>query len=120
MLSARDKYHRRLKRSRARLAKVSGDRLRLSVFRSNMNIYAQIIDDGKRHTVVSASSLDKELRSELKNGSTKSAATKVGELIAKRAKKAGISKIVFDRGPYVYHGRVRSLAEAARENGLEF
>ena len=91
---------------------------RLNVFRSNSNIFAQIIDDEKGITLVSASSIDKELK--LENGGNKEAATKVGELIAKRAKKANISKVVFDRGGYLYHGRVAALADAARENGLEF
>lgn len=91
---------------------------RLNVFRSNNNIFAQIIDDEKAITLVSASSIDKELK--LENGSNVEAATKVGELIANRAKKAKISKVTFDRGGYLYHGRVKALAEAARENGLEF
>ena len=91
---------------------------RLNVFRSNSNIFAQIIDDSEGKTLVSASSIDKELK--LQNGGNVEAATKVGELIAKRAKKAKITKVVFDRGGYLYHGRVKALAEAARENGLEF
>ena len=91
---------------------------RLNVFRSNNNIFAQIIDDTKGVTLVSASSIDKGLK--LKNGGNIEAAVKVGELIAKRAKKAKITKVVFDRGGYLYHGRVKALAEAARENGLEF
>ncbi len=91
---------------------------RLNVFRSNQNIFAQIIDDEKAVTLVSASSIDKELK--LENGGNVEAAAKVGELIAKRAKKAKISKVKFDRGGYQYHGRVKALAEAARENGLEF
>lgn len=91
---------------------------RLNVFRSNKNIFAQIIDDEKGVTLVSASSIDKELK--LTNGGNIEAATKVGELIAKRAKKAKISKVTFDRGGYLYHGRVEALANAARENGLEF
>mgnify|MGYP002857157785 CR=1 FL=1 len=91
---------------------------RLNVFRSNNNIFAQIIDDEKAVTLVSASSIDKELK--LKNGGNVEAATKVGELLAKRAKKAKITKVVFDRGGYQYHGRVEALANAARENGLEF
>lgn len=101
-------------------AKVSGtaDVPRLNVFRSNGNIFAQIIDDEKGVTLVSASTIDKELK--LANGGNVEAATKVGELIAKRAKKAKIEKVVFDRGGYLYHGRVKALAEAARENGLEF
>ena len=91
---------------------------RLNVFRSNSNIFAQIIDDSEGKTLVSASSIDKELK--LQNGGNVEAAKKVGELIAKRAKKAKITKVVFDRGGYLYHGRVKALAEAARENGLEF
>ena len=91
---------------------------RLNVFRSNSNIFAQIIDDEASKTLVSASSIDKELK--LENGGNAEAAVKVGELLAKRAKKAKITKVVFDRGGYLYHGRVKALAEAARENGLEF
>ena len=91
---------------------------RLNVFRSNSNIFAQIIDDEASKTLVSASSIDKELK--LENGGNVEAAKKVGELLAKRAKKAKISKVVFDRGGYLYHGRVKALADAARENGLEF
>ena len=91
---------------------------RLSVYRSNSNIFAQLIDDENGVTLVSASSIDKDLK--LANGSNIEAATKVGELLAKRAKKAKIEKVVFDRGGYLYHGRVKALAEAARENGLEF
>jgi len=90
---------------------------RLCVFRSNTNIYAQIIDDEKGSTLVSASSLDKDLK--LKNNNVE-AATKVGEALAKKAKKAGISQVVFDRGGYMYHGKIKALADAARENGLEF
>ena len=90
---------------------------RLCVFRSNTNIYAQIIDDEKGATLVSASSLDKDLKLKTLNIE---AAAKVGEDLAKKAKKAGIKCVVFDRGGYKYHGRVKALAEAARENGLEF
>ena len=91
---------------------------RLNVFRSNKNIFAQIIDDEKGVTLVSASSIDKELN--LKNGGNVEAAAKVGELIAKRAKNKKITKVTFDRGGYLYHGRVEALTNAARENGLEF
>ena len=91
---------------------------RLCVFRSNKGIYAQIIDDENRTTLVSASSLDKDLK--IKNGSNVEAATVVGKSIAEKAKKAKITKVVFDRGGYLYHGRVAALADAARENGLEF
>ena len=100
--------------------KVSGtaNTPRLNVFRSNKNIFAQIIDDEAAVTLVSASSIDKELK--LENGSNIEAAAKVGELLAKRAKKQKITKVTFDRGGYQYHGRVEALANAARENGLEF
>ena len=91
---------------------------RLNVFRSNGNIFAQIIDDKAGNTLVSASSIDKELN--LKNGGNIEAAKEVGKLLAERAKKLKIKKVVFDRGGYLYHGRVQALAEAARENGLEF
>ena len=90
---------------------------RLCVFRSNTNIYAQIINDENGSTLVSASSLDKDLK--IKNLNVE-AASKVGESLAKKAKKAGIKTVVFDRGGYKYHGRIKALAEAARENGLEF
>ena len=110
---------RKARHSRIR-TKLSGtsDSPRLSVFRSNKQITAQIIDDEKGITLVSASSMDKDLK--IENGGNIEAATKVGELIAKRAKKANITKVVFDRGGYLYHGRVEALAEAARSNGLEF
>ena len=91
---------------------------RLCVFRSNTEIYAQIIDDESRTTLASASSLDKDLK--IKNGGNVEAAKVVGKSIAEKAKKAKITKVVFDRGGYLYHGRVKALAEAARENGLEF
>ena len=96
----------------------SATKPRLNVFRSNANITAQIIDDEKGITLVSASSLEKELN--LKNGGNIEAAKVIGAEIAKRAKKANIKEVVFDRGGYLYHGRVKALAEAARENGLEF
>ena len=116
------------KESRSDLRKVRHERIRekvfgtnevprLAVYRSNTNIYAQIINDEEGITLVSASSLDKSLN--IKNNNVLGA-SKVGESIAKKAKKAGISKVVFDRGGYQYHGKVKALAEAARENGLEF
>ncbi|NLM62946.1 MAG: 50S ribosomal protein L18 [Mollicutes bacterium] len=91
---------------------------RLNIFRSNSNIYAQIIDDETGNTLVSASTVDKELK--LENGGNVEAAKKVGELLAKRAKEAKIIEVKFDRGGYKYHGRVKALAEAARQNGLKF
>ena len=100
----------------------SSERPRLAVFRSQSHIYAQIIDDGTGHTVCSASSLDKELRSGAgsKRGSNVAAAKVVGQLVAARAKEKGISAVVFDRGGFQYHGRVKALADAAREGGLKF
>lgn len=106
--------HKRIRKNLSGTA----DRPRLNVFRSNANITAQIIDDTKGTTLVSASSLEKELN--IKNGGNVEAAKIIGAEIAKRAKKAKIDKVVFDRGGYLYHGRVKALAEAARENGLEF
>jgi large subunit ribosomal protein L18 len=90
------------------------------VFRSNKNIYAQVIDDGASRTVVAASSVDREIRESLKTGADMEAAKQVGELLARRAKAAGCGKLVFDRGGYLYHGRVKALAESAREHGLKF
>ncbi len=92
----------------------------MSVFRSGKHIYAQVIDDRSGVTLVSASSLDKALRGELKTGADKSAAGRVGNELAQRAKAAGVTKVVFDRGGYAYHGRVKALADAAREGGMDF
>ena len=98
----------------------TSERPRLNVFRSLTNIYAQVIDDQQGHTLVSASTIDKDVTEQVK-GKTKSEAAKiVGQVIAQRAKDAGLSKVVFDRGGYKYHGRVAALAEGAREGGLEF
>ncbi len=113
-------YQRRRRRTRNRIRNVSGGKVRLSVFRSNKNIYAQVIDDNAGRTLAAASTLDQELRSNLKTGSDQEAAKQVGLLIAKRAKAAGATELVFDRGGYLYHGRVKALADAARENGLKF
>lgn len=95
-------------------------RPRLSVHRTGKQIYAQVIDDIKGVTLASASTMDKDLREKVKSGSTVAAATEVGKEVAKRAKKAGVEKIVFDRGRYLYHGRVKALADGAREGGLVF
>jgi len=113
-------YQRRRRRTRNRIRKVSGGKVRLSVFRSNKNIYAQVIDDNAGRTLAAASTLDQELRPNLKTGSDMEAAKQVGLLIAERAKAAGATELVFDRGGYLYHGRVKALADAARENGLKF
>ena len=90
------------------------------MFRSGKNIYAQVIDDAQGRTLAAASSLDKDLKATLKTGADKDAATAVGKLLAERALAAGVKQVVFDRGAYLYHGRVKALAEAAREGGLDF
>jgi large subunit ribosomal protein L18 len=112
----RQRIHRRVRQ------KVAGtpERPRLAVYRSLNHIYAQVIDDGAGKTLVSASSIDKEMRKQTKGGGNVATATVVGKAIADRAKAAGISQVVFDRGGYKYHGRVEALAQAAREAGLEF
>ena len=120
MVDSRKLLQRRRRRTRHQIRKVSGGKMRLSVFRSNKNIYAQVIDDGDGSTLAAASTLDQELRSNLKTGADMEAAKQVGALIAKRAKAAGATGLVFDRGGYLYHGRVKALADAARENGLKF
>ena len=111
---------RRKRRVRQALQKASGGRPRLSVFRSSENIYAQIIDDTAGRTLAAASSLEKDLRGALKTGANKDAAKAVGKLVAERAMKAGVKEVVFDRGAYIYHGRIKALADAAREGGLSF
>jgi len=112
--------NRRQERLRFQLRQKSHGRPRLSVFRSSKNIYAQIIDDAAGKTLAAASSLDKSLREALKTGADKDAAAAVGKLVAERALAAGVSEVVFDRGAYMYHGRVKALADAAREGGLAF
>ncbi len=111
---------KRMLRNRSKIRSVSSGRPRLSVFRSAKNISAQIIDDASGKTIVSASSLDKALKGDLPKGSDKEAATKVGKALAERAIKAGVKDVVFDRGGYIYHGRIKALADAAREAGLNF
>ncbi|WP_074381694.1 50S ribosomal protein L18 [Bartonella doshiae] len=120
MVASKNIIQRRAQRIRRRIKMVSNGRPRLSVYRSNQNIYAQIIDDLRGCTLVSASTLEGDLKKSLKSGSDKEAAFAVGKLIAERAKEAGVREVVFDRGAYVYHGRVKALAEAAREGGLHF
>jgi len=111
---------KRRARIRRALKRSANGRPRLSVFRSNKEIYAQVIDDANGKTVASASSMDKDLKPKLSTGGNKAAAEEVGKLIADRAKKAGVEDVVFDRGGYLFHGRVKALAEAAREGGLKF
>jgi large subunit ribosomal protein L18 len=113
-------FERRKQRTRYQLRKKAVDRVRLSVFRSGKHIYAQIIDDTKGITLAAASSVEKELRTAVKNGAGVDAAKAVGTLIAARAKAAKVGAIVFDRGGYIFHGRVKALADAAREAGLAF
>ena len=107
-------------RVRARLRSVSNERPRLSVHRSAQHIYAQVIDDFASKTLASASTLDADLRGSIKSGANVEAAKAVGRLLAERAKAAGVTDVRFDRGGYIFHGRVRALADAAREAGLNF
>jgi large subunit ribosomal protein L18 len=112
----RERIHRRIRK------KISGtpERPRLAVFRSQAHIYAQVIDDGTGRTVCSASSLDETLKKDAKRGANVAAAKAVGSLIATRAKEKGVQAVVFDRGGFQYHGRIKALADAAREGGLKF
>ena len=118
MSALNEGFMRRSHRVRQTLKRVAHGRARLSVFRSSKHIYAQVIDDAKGCTLAAASSLEKELKSTLKTGADKAAASAVGKLLAERAKKAGVDKVVFDRGGYRYHGRIKALADGAREGGL--
>ena len=111
---------RRKARVRRALKATANGRPRLSVFRSSKQIYVQVIDDAAGRTLAAASSLDKDLKASLKTGADKAAAEAVGKLVAERAKAAGVTKVIFDRSGYIYHGRVKAVAEAAREGGLEF
>ena len=111
-------FDRRRRRVRSQLRARAGDRPRLSVHRSGRHIYAQVIDDGAGRTLAAASTLEKDARAQ--TGATVSAATAVGQRIAEAARAAGVTRVVFDRGAYLYHGRVKALADAAREAGLEF
>ena len=115
MKSAAEQMRRRAQRTRTRLRKMGNGRPRLSVFRSTKNIYAQIIDDSEGRTVAAASTLGAK-----SSGANVDAATQVGKDIAAAAKKAGVTTVVFDRGGFLFHGRVKALADAAREGGLEF
>ena len=120
MKTSRDLFARRRSRTRVALRKTSSGRPRLSVHRSLQHTYAQVIDDAQGATLAAASTLDKDLRGDLKNGAGKDAASAVGKLVAERAKAKGVESVVFDRGGYLYHGRVKALAEGAREGGLQF
>jgi large subunit ribosomal protein L18 len=111
---------RRAARVRRAIRKAANGRLRLSVFRSSKHIYAQVIDDAAGRTVASASSREKDLRGKLKTGADAAAAGEVGKLLAERAVSAGVKDVVFDRGRYLFHGRIKALADGAREGGLNF
>jgi large subunit ribosomal protein L18 len=115
-----DRTARRTATVRRKIKLAGGARARLSVFRSSKHIYAQLIDDTKGETLAAASSLEKTLRGDGKKGADIAAANVVGKLIAERAKEKGIKDVVFDRGGYLYHGRIKALADAAREGGLNF
>jgi large subunit ribosomal protein L18 len=120
MTKLKDRIERRKGRVRGVLRIAAGDRTRLSVFRSSKHIYAQLIDDNQGATLASASSLEKDALSDLKTGASVAAAKAVGKLIAERAKQKGVKDVIFDRGSYLYHGRIKALADAAREAGLNF
>jgi large subunit ribosomal protein L18 len=120
MQTSKKLHIRRKQRVRSSLQRTSSGRPRLSVFRSGKHIYAQVIDDAQGRTLAAASSVDGELKGKLKRGADKSAAAEVGKLVASRAVAAGIKEVVFDRGGYLFHGRVKALADAAREGGLTF
>lgn len=122
MITKGDKNKARLKRHLRVRKKITGTtaRPRLSVFRSSKHIYVQLIDDVKGVTIASASTADKELAAQIGNGGNVESARKVGQLVAERAKAKGVTEVVFDRGGYLYHGRIQALADAAREAGLEF
>jgi large subunit ribosomal protein L18 len=118
MVKAADRFLRRRRRTRAALRKHNHGRARLCVFRSSKHIYAQVIDDASGRTLAAASTLDKDLRATIKTGADQAAAEQVGKLVAERAKAAGVQAVVFDRGGYLYHGRVKALADGARAVGL--
>jgi len=118
-ISNKGSERRKARVRRALKARAYG-RPRLSVFRSDRNIYAQIIDDTTGRTLAAASTLDKDVRESVTNGGTAEAAAVIGKLIAERGTKAGVAEVIFDRGAYLYHGRVKALADAAREGGLQF
>ena len=119
-MSSKTRLDQRKYRVRRAIARAAKGRPRLSVFRSSKNIYAQVIDDAAGRTLAAASSLDASLKGKVKTGADAAAASAVGKLIAERAAKAGVTKVIFDRGGYLFHGRVKALADAAREGGLSF
>lgn len=120
MLSQKELLTRRKSRIRFKIRTIDSGRPRLIVHRTNMHIYAQVVDDQKGITLASASTVVKDVRAKLKNGGNKEAAVMVGKLVAQSAVKAGVKEVVFDRSGYLYHGRIKALADSARENGLVF
>jgi large subunit ribosomal protein L18 len=120
MATVKDRTERRKATVRRTIKLAAGGRARLSVFRSSKHIYAQVIDDAKGTTLATASSLEKDMRGSLKTGANVDAAKAVGKLLAQRAIEKGVKDVVFDRGGYLYHGRIKALADAAREGGLKF
>src|SRR5262249_35822298 len=120
MATVADRTLRRMAKVRRNIRRAAGGRARLSVFRSSKHIYAQLIDDAKGLTIASASSMEKEMREGLKTGADIAAAKAAGKRLAERAAAKGIKQVVVDRGGYLYHGRVKALADAAREGGLDF
>ena len=120
MASVEQRFDRRARRTRHTIRSLGRDRPRLSVFRSGKHIYAQVIDDRQGRTLAAASTLEKAVREALECGADRAAAGAVGKLIGERARTAGVESVVFDRGGYRYHGRVKALAEAARDSGLRF
>jgi len=119
-MATKSQFERREARVRRSLKARAYGRARLSVHRSGKHIYAQVIDDSKGQTIAAASTLEKDLKGSLKTGADKAAAAAVGKLVAERALKAGVKEVVFDRGGFIFHGRIKALADAAREAGLEF
>jgi large subunit ribosomal protein L18 len=120
MATVADRTLRRTAKVRRNVRQAASKRARLSVFRSSKHIYAQVIDDAHGRTLASASSLEKDMRESLKTGANMEAAKTVGKRLAERAVAKGVKEVVFDRGGYLYHGRVKALADAAREGGLDF
>ena len=119
-MANKTQYERREARVRRELKARAYGRPRLSIYRSSKHIYAQVIDDAAGKTLVAASTMEKDLKGKLKTGADKAAAEAVGKLVAERAVKVGVKEVVFDRGGYMYHGRVKALADAARAGGLNF
>ena len=119
-MNFKDKNILRQTRIREKIKKSANGRYRLSIFRSSKNIYAQIIDDDKGKTLLSSSTLDKKIKSKFKNTGNKEAASEIGKILGEKAKEKGIKKVIFDRGKYLYHGRIKALADSARKAGLDF